>query len=674
MKILTINYYLSPTQHKPCIMNSRRYIDAQTRLTDLFLPELDRVGVPGVDINFNNTRQLDALLQFLELTLQTPDFVVVPSVNVLHILVTLSCRCPTSNWTHKSAQLEGIGASTEYMKQVNSDYNHTLYNMLILARCGAILRHYVDISTQNSHNSLSLQQLFSNLEKVLLKLVPYSLMGSFLKLAHKAASKNDPSKNEPEIEHFLPETLPKRAVVEVISDSEESDSIIEVMEPTELATRYRRFQIPPKSVTSLSDLGSKTSGLGETTLLFKNIPHLLANATPEPEETARAKRPKTAVNPLDQIQVYDDYLLAKKLSSVERFDIWNLLRWALDCADLSSQYQKFLFNSSNTNLHWIYRTYEEFFSVFFDFVAVQFSMRKQPKGSKVNLITSLLLLLGPKRDWCERSIETVFAGLGITSNSRSQPCYDRERLLISHDPAVLVSRCKTTVDFTDNLHSMDLRCQILGLLFDFMCGQDEEDKFVEVLARKLAELDIQYMKAFFASYLKVSSSVKTSREVFDKLFCSLATKLVKLIADIETSGWDSEQSVQQSVNAVTNMLRNRKLYANVCDDLSYKSFAEFEDKWTKVLFLVEWQVTRVLLQVQQCDISHRSELHAALLSGAKAADSNRQQAYREFLETRSEDADVQAEDLNFTLGVAEVENYKRQSQGNLQAMALLFQN
>ncbi|SGZ54882.1 CIC11C00000000798 [Sungouiella intermedia] len=644
-------------------MDSQRYLEAQTRLTDLFLPELARATLPNLDVNFNNTRQFDALLRYLELTLQVPTFMVVPSTNVLHILLTLSCRCSTSNWTHKVSSLEGIAGSTEYMKQVNADYDHTLYKSLILERSRRILEKYIQLIAEGDLTALV--GLNSHLHKVVLTLLPTSFMSFF---SPRKAGSNDSrehikklkkaSKADPEPE--LPASrvdllgLPKQSVVEFISDSEESDSILEVEQPHEVASKYRQFGLPLRSITSLSDLGNKTSGLGETTLLFKNMPHLLANATPEPEETSKpnAKRSRVSANPMDTIHVYDEPLLAKKLQSSETFDIWNLLRWMFDCADSASQYQRFLFNSSQTNVHCIYVTYEGFFKMLFNYFAVDC---QNPSSKNRFLLDRLLALLGPKQDWYDRAVEYVFTGLGIPTNSKCYPCYDRERLLIKYDPAILISRCKQVISFTDNHRSMELRWLILCLLYvhGHVLASNVED-LVANLTSKLAEVEMEYLAVYFRCFSMTIQNVPV--ELLLEFECVLVNLLLGEVTNLKFPSWVQEAKMESNVKNVCETLTSERLFSSISDDLSYKSFAEFKDKWTKVEFLVSWMLNKMLMEVMKADLQTQFRI---ILKAARQADANSTRFYYEFLESRSEDADIRAEDINFELSTEEVSNYKR---------------
>ncbi|KAM9918456.1 hypothetical protein OXX59_008652, partial [Metschnikowia pulcherrima] len=63
-------------------MPSRQFLDSQTQHIDSFLGELASSATEK-DINFNNTRQFDALVRHLEKTLEAPHFCAVPSENVL---------------------------------------------------------------------------------------------------------------------------------------------------------------------------------------------------------------------------------------------------------------------------------------------------------------------------------------------------------------------------------------------------------------------------------------------------------------------------------------------------------------------------------------------------------------------------------------------------------------
>lgn len=549
------------------------------------------------------------------------------------------------------------------MKQVNSDYDHALYKMLIQDRSCKALQTYIDIMVSNLSGSGAVQDLVSNFDKVIQKLTPNSIKTFF------SPQKTKPKQDEPLLDILAARVsaallgLPKLAVVEVISDSEESDSILDVVEPTEIALKYRSFNLPLRSVTSLSDLGTNTSGLGETTQLFKNMPHLLATVTPEPEEVSKNyKRPKLMANTINQIQIYDDFLLAKKLQLSDTYDMWNLLRWCFECADSASEYQKFLFNSNQTNAHRIYRAYEAFFQIYFDYLCVSLGSGGDTK--KQSALEQLLTLLGPKMDWYDRAVEYTFTGLEIQTNSRAFPCYDRERLLIKHDPATLVSRCKTTVEFLDNLHSMLLRCRIMCLLYCLAKSETDISELMRQLTMKVMELDIGYVEEFFKSFVGILRTSRLPEERIEKFTSILARSCLASLTGMEIPRFEMECH-EENIGNLAKLLQNEFIFSSLSDDLSYKSFSEFEEKWKKVVFLVGWILTSTLAKEQ-------TRSRQEILCAASKADENCRKCYLEFLESRLEDADVRAEDINFTLSKEEVQRYSAISHTNFKLQVELL--
>lgn len=623
----------------------KRYVDAQTRLVDLFLAELDNLNDGSASIvNFNNTRQFDALLLHLESSFVPSNFSQVPSTNVLHILLTLAARCPASNWTHQSAHMDGIGASTDYMRQVNLEYDCTLFKSLLQERSLEILQNYLNIVA--GCRSAAADRLYANLESVFVVFCP-ATSGSFFSKA-RSVSEIEDSPHEP--------------VVEVISDSEGSDKLLE-MGLAELVKL--RYNLPMKSITSLSELGHKTSGMGETTLLFKDMPHLLAQATPEPEEApkSRGKRPKREVNALLRLQVFDDFLLARKLDPSETYDLWSLLRWAFSCADNSTQYQQFLFNSAKTSAHVIYETYEGALRVMFDFLRIQrVRFRKNPNPRKSDLLTRLLHQLGRKEDWFDRAVEFVFTGLSLRSNDKPYPCYTREWLLVKHDPASQVAHCKSKVEYNDNKRSCTLRFQIMWLLY----SQVDKDNLLENLVPKLAQLKLEYLVSFFDCYQGEPSTPLLSE--FMVRLCGQS--IAEMTSIVEDCFYQSTDSAHSKVQLISKLVGDDYIYSCLKEDDTYKSFEEFEAKWDKVIFLLGWLLNRALIDLQSgwSDSTQDKQALALVTLRVTTADDHKRTHYCEFIDSRSEDADVRVDDMNFTLSAREAAELKKRSSMSFKQM------
>lgn len=637
---------------------SRRFLDAQTQLIDHLLAEL--LQLPNADhINFNNTKQFDILLRHLELTLVVRPITLVPSTYVLHVLFTLAARCPSSNWTHDTSISESIGTPTEYMKQVNSDYDATLYKEPLGARSLSILRRYVEILSQET--SPAVEILKARLEQVVASML---VVDSFF-------GKPTPTEDSgPGKEQGAEQTEEYDAAVEVISDSEglSSDSLLDAQNPIELISRYKRSL--PKTVTSLSDIGARTSGLGEAATLFKDMPHLLAHATPEPEDS-KAKRAKNT-DPLRVIQVFDDSLLARKFADPGSYSVWSLLKWTFHCAETSSQYQQFLFNSFQTNVHSVYEAYSGVFKVIFLLMTLQY-VENRPSSKKNLLLVDRLLLIFGTNDWYDRAAGCILTGVTLSSNDKPYPCYNRERTLIRNDPLVQNSQCKTTVNCDDNMSSMGLRMQIIALLYAHEQNKiHQQNKIHELKIRektlKASFLDsvcwiiwqwpLRYLNGFFS--VKSTEVFLCPEEDLNYVMVRLCSRLLSDATGLLVQFTDLAS--RDEIIRLADLIGSDELYESIANDTTYESFDAFFEKWQKVIFFAEWLLAFVPAKVAD------EVLLLTLREKALAAEKKMDETFSEYMHERSEDADLLAEDVNFTMSELEIRQCKAKLQRRFTAL------
>lgn len=644
-------------------------ISTQLAVIDSFLAEL----AFGQPVNFNNTCQFDDLLSHLEATL-TGAFLLVPSVDVLHVLFTLAARCHRSNWTH--ADLVG----THYMRQVNLDYDAAVAKSLLQQRATRVLLQYVKLLERYVEERYVEEKSGGSTQPI--QVGENTPCETSLRTASPA-----PSKSQEPAFHLLfvhmeqavgalvpirrnffssrpaPSPPPQLMVVEVISDSEGLDSLLEIEHPRAAERMLKEFSAPALLATALSDLGT-TSGLGEATALFTKMPHLLAHGTPEPESDRNMKRVKLDETlPAEQtlpkkrksadrkkdrmysrgerIRVFDDVVLAQAVDPDSGYDIWTLLRWCFTCAQTSTQYQAFLFNANHTNVHDIYRAYEGVFSVVFLFMEVQRKRNESEKGEKSNtLLDRALYLLGPKRDIYDRAVEYTFTGLDQTTNDTAYPCYTRERVLLKNDPTVVVSQCKGASPYVDNQHLMNLRAQIVMLL------QEHEKRTLsgelsvaELVSAKLLGLRFCHVKDFFNT-----AAAHENRQFLSSLCSKMLSSVTGLRLELQFL-----HDAHEQLTRVLTVISDERLYSSISEDYSFRSFDEFWQRWQTALFLVQWLLDQAILRVGY---------EPAIRKHCRRGDRHRVYYYNDFLDSRADDADVQPEDLNFVLTLKERERYR----------------
>lgn len=616
--------------------------DVQTRLIDLFLAELEQIQTAENPINFNNTSQLDALLTYLENS-DVLEFALVPSENVLHIILTLAFRCPQSSWTHSAINGDdGVEVLSLYMREINDKYEHNLTKNLLQQRSVNILNRYVDIVL--SSDSDNAQLLFEKLQAVLRP------------ICHTSRHFG-----RPRLKHESTEAAP---VTEVIQDSEDEGGDLElpVETETDLSSKYRLFGLPQKNIISLSDIGSKTTGLGEATSLFQNMPHLLAQVTPEPDEHSpgpRSKKQKADRDPLQFIKLFDDHLIVNRLMDLKHYCLWDLIRWVFTCCEDSSQYQQFLFDSNNTALHGIWETYNLALLVMFRFLKVQHDVSQ--KTNKKSFLGNLLTQLGRNQDWYERLAEVSFKGLGSQTRDRPFPCYPREKNLIKNDTSTNRSvGIRAKVEYDDNTQSMNLRAQIVATFL-----YQETNRFQKIeLVTQLTEKLLQFQKNVVFTFLRhLAAQLFVPKQVLDKFVLMVINKLMITVVGSEDLAYNLIgylDLTSSKIEKLARLFRSSELYDGIVRDSTYKSFGEFKKAWDICMGLcyemVKFTVKSEVAQQQQLSSTNYEGI-SATLSTLKATG---EQRYMEFLGTRSWDAANADEDINFILDVDEIETHKLQ--------------
>lgn len=553
-------------------MLSRRCPELQTELIDLFLPELSQLYTNGA-INFNNTKQLDSLVRHLELTTSASAFNAVPSTTILHILFTISVRALSLNWSHDSNALELL-VTSEYMKQVNKTYDNALYKDLLPKRAHSVLQRYLELISEEDNAATSL--LYERMHEVILTFVksPNNIRHFF---------RNSKSECSDQVKETVIALMPSILTVEVVSDSEESDAIVDADE-SEIISGVHEIS-KPNFTRSFTDLGNNTTGLGQSAVLFKDMPHLLTQVTPDPfdnddHKTKRQRRLPT----LENILIFDDVLLFKKLQDDTNYNIWNLIRWTFWCCDLNSQYQQYLFNSSQTRLHEINQSYQSTLDII-----VHFCGLIDTKRFTISPKSRLFGALGPRASMFDRGIEFIFTGLGIPTNDFPAPYYSREKILILSDPVVQVSQCKDLIEFDDNKSSMKLRIHLLELLCLMANGDAKELLQVSaLLAEKLVLLSDKYIWAFFDCIIakkKIPEEHGTLRDsgAFRKVLFSAATNLIGMYSAQKLSDVDE--------NTVLDTVIEGNFYLSIIRDSNLFQFSAFYKRWESVLFLVKWTIS-----------------------------------------------------------------------------------
>lgn len=623
-------------------------LEVQTRLIDLFLAELEQLQSKDDHINFNNTSQFDALLTFLE-NLLNGHFTQVPSQNVLHILLTLACRYPRSSWTHDPISNEdGIEVISLYMKEVNDKYNHSLSKDLLQLRSVSLLNKYIDLLLESKWDEYK-QALLTNLQAAFRHFCTIPV-----RFGRPRSAQNEVNKPK----------SPVAGMIENLTSEDEANEVLNIIDSDLL--KYQMFNLPSTSITSLSDIGSKTTGLGEATSLFQNMPHLLAQATPEPEApedgspaTPKPKKRKSARTPIEIIKIFDDNLIANMLSEPNNYSLWDLLRWALTICDDSSKNQLFLFDSSRSASHGIWKTYCSFFFMVFRFLKLQHDYSE--RNHKMSFLKNLLTQLGAKQDWYRRLVNVVFTGVGLPTQEKSYPCYLREKALIRGDAAKSgLNSINTSISYKDNDRSMTLRAQIIATYLYQESDRFQKLELVMQISMKLVQCDPKHI-LHFLNRLKDNSFVPEN--VLDKFIIMVVNKLIVTIAGSEDIAYNLIaylDTTRERIEKLRRLFESKELYEAIVQDSTYKSMKEFQKAWDICVGLCAEMIRFTI----DNEVKQATFLSDDLVFKAepmlKTFEERCTRYYIEFIESKSSDLIAEDDDLNFILEPETIELLREQ--------------
>lgn len=503
------------------------YFQSQYELIDQFIPEL--ASCEKKLVHLTNVKQFEDLLYHLESTFLANDekggeksiesYLKIPSIDVFRILITLASRCLSTNVTHGSASIDGLIANSEYIKNLNEEYENCIYKSPIRDRCIVIMRRYMNLLSA-SKSTIAVDMVYNlflgALKDFIIQPKNFHIRGTLPKDRYLRSNRNPARRQETNIEQSH----------EIISDSEEEPPSLVSNTTKDIANEVKKFQpynISPlrKNTGVFSSDSYKMSGLNDSSVLFQTMPHLDSESdlTSGSDGELISKKRKIDSNANDKdsalsnIRVFGEYLISRQLNPIinSPYNLWKLIQWTFHCADFSSMYQKQLLDSNSTNCHLIFEMYAKLLRLIFDFLSFNFTYhlitdknskrllnievdnknehidpififfqrdqisRKEIISILENdrniLLLNLMTQLGPSRvDWYDRVIEYVFTGLNkdkpkSESSYQPQPCYEGEKILIRHDTFKKKVDKNYSVQYDDNLDSMKLRYEIIIIVY-----------------------------------------------------------------------------------------------------------------------------------------------------------------------------------------------------------------
>lgn len=499
------------------------YSQSQYELIDQFIPEL--ASCEKKLVHLTNVKQFENLLYHLESTFLANDekggeksiesYLKIPSIDVFRILITLASRCLSTNVSHGSASIDGLIANSEYIKNLNEEYENCIYKSPIRDRCIMIMRRYMNLLSA-SKSPIAVDMVYNlflgALKDFIIHPKNFHIRGTLPKDRYLRSNRNPARRQEINIEQSH----------EIISDSEEEPPSLVSNTTKDIANEVKKFQpynISPlrKNTGIFSSDSHKMSGLNDSSVLFQTMPHLDSESdlTSGSDGELISKKRKIDSNAddkdsaLSNIRVFGEYLISRQLNPIinSPYNLWKLIQWTFHCADFSSMYQKQLLDSNSTNCHLIFEMYAKLLRLIFDFLSFNFTyhlitdkksrrllnIEVDNKNENIDpififfqrdqisrkeiisilendrniLLLNLMTQLGPSRvDWYDRVIEYVFTGLNkdkpkSESSYQPQPCYEREKILIRHDTFKKKLDKNYAIQYDDNLDSMKLRYEII---------------------------------------------------------------------------------------------------------------------------------------------------------------------------------------------------------------------
>ena len=499
------------------------YFQSHYELIDQFIPDL--ASCEKKVVHLTNVKQFEDLLYHLESTFLANDekggesYLKIPSIDIFRILITLASRCLSTNFTHGSASIDGLIANSEYIKNLNEEYENCIYKSPIRDRCITIMRSYMNLLSA-SKSPITVDMVYNlflaALKDFIIQPKFFHIRGTLPKDKYLRSNRNPARRQETNIEQSH----------DIISDSEEEPPSLVSNTSKDIANEVKKFQpynISPlrKNTGVFSSDNHKISGLNDSAVLFQTMPHLDSESelTSGSDGELISKKRKVRSNVRDKdsalsnIRVFGDYLISRQLNPIinSPYNLWKLMQWTFHCANFSTMYQKQLLDSNSTNCHLIFETYAKLLRLIFDFLSFNFTYhlitdknsrrllnieidnknehidpvciffqrdrisRKEIINILENdrniLLLNLMTQLGPSRvDWYDRVIEYAFTGLNkdkpkSESSYQPQPCYEREKLLIRHDNLKKKVDKNYAVQYDDNLDSMKLRYGIIIIVY-----------------------------------------------------------------------------------------------------------------------------------------------------------------------------------------------------------------
>lgn len=613
----------------------------QTQLLDLLLGEA--IVSDGNIKNFPSYKEIEEVLFHLETTFERRNdsnsrrlTVKVPSVKLLHILITLAAKpqCgPTRNDIVSSLLPSG---------------DVCLHKLNVRERSLLLLNRFLgEIEASN------VPQLYNNIITAVQQIIRRKSTFINSRLVSKPSpmiKKTNTSPRKYDIIQLMKNTTEpiesEKSSDEIVSDSDSEGEVLKTSIEEEVM-KFKDYNISPiKSANSRSFVGGKASEL------FKNVPYL---SSPEKEDvktdvdssptkprfkrgrsSSPAKKPIPFEEQLQNITILDQHLLASQLRTAPNYNVWKLLQWTFICAEKSSK-------NLSLNYHAIYTSYNAFFHFLIDFLALNLHLetdrlfeahtaKRQSTLIKLIYMDSRILVLllmshlgADVKEWSDRAVEFVFTGLNIKTTYEPQPLYEKERLLLRQ---LTTKQELQKSQWNDNLDSMSLRYKFLILLYHrlqltslSLPSEDtgtEVGTFIALICSKLMIIENPLFEAFFdgSNFHNDQVPQEVHIDFQFKIMNQVLSEMTQLV-ELYDHYVDPSDSPEEKVNKVVTLIQEDDLYSWIQHD--------FEDNWRRLNYILVWIMNKIMDEIED------KRLEGKLRRACIKADAMRQEYGTDFL-------------------------------------------
>ncbi|KAI5965252.1 uncharacterized protein KGF55_001472 [Candida pseudojiufengensis] len=538
--------------------------EVQTKFLDKIIPDLHEDS-----INLNSFEKFDDLLQFLEISssvspstssisIQSDSCfannknLIYPSVEILHLLLTLCSRSNNLNWTQNSSlSKNGIVESLGHIKLINSLYSEFLHKNQLNQRCFIILNNYLKIIDINNDKILYdlllttmnglIERKKQNQSPTRQSQLPFQQQSITSMLQSETNSRRtSPRRSTPpmkrqkvksENEEENDDDEDKDSTYIVISNSED-DSDIDEKVPIKKETQVKKDpDSKNKKGSSASPSPSKNSKNSKNSSIS-----IFAKSDSKTETW-------------EGIRIFDESLLKEKLTAHSNdFNIWKLVNWTFYCSGLSTIYYPL---QKQSECHLIYQSQSNALEIIFGYFEInlveqlnkifdsanndpilelyqnsnspytKLASLKVEDNSSILLSNSVKTLGFLQSQWYDRIVEFVFNGLS-SKLVFPKTCYEHETIMIEKENKYKKNQSIAHNDLknewdqsSDNMTSMNLRfkiCSIVfywSLVFEPSLSSSQRNRkstmslnsavFLRFLREKIKYIDYRYLIEFYHS-------------------------------------------------------------------------------------------------------------------------------------------------------------------------------